>query len=52
MYLTDKELESMTWSDFVLNIPSDKPELIDYLKLKRLYVNEPTEEQRTEREEV
>jgi len=52
MYLTDKELEGLTWSNFVLNISSDKPELIDYLKLKRLYVNEPTKEQRTEGEEA
>lgn len=40
--LTDKELESMSWSDFVSQINTNKPELIDYLKAKRLYVNEPT----------
>lgn len=38
--LDDKALEKMSWSDFVLQIGSDKPELIDYLKSKRLYVNE------------
>ncbi len=40
--LIDKELESLSWSDFVSQINSDKSELIDYLKAKRLYVNEPT----------
>lgn len=44
-YLNDKELEGLSWSSFVLGI-YDKPELIGYLKSKRLYVNElPTEEQ-------
>lgn len=41
--LSDKELESMSWSDFVGRIDSDRPELIEYLKAKRLYVNEPIE---------
>ena len=41
--LSDKELESMSWSDFVGQIDSDKSELIEYLKAKRLYVNEPVE---------
>lgn len=40
---TDCELENMSWSEFVLKI-KDKPELIAYLKSKRLYVNELTEE--------
>lgn len=40
MTLTDKEIESMSWSDFVINIPKEKKELIEYLKIKRLYVNE------------
>ena len=38
-YLNDKELEGLSWSSFVLGI-YDKPELVEYLKLKRLYVNE------------
>lgn len=38
--LDDSAFEKMSWSDFVLQIGSDKPELIDYLKSKRLYVNE------------
>ena len=36
--LSDKELEGMSWSDFVSHIT--KPELIEYLKSKRLYINE------------
>jgi hypothetical protein len=40
--LTDKEMESLSWSDFVLRIDKvNRSELIDYLKLKQLYVNEP-----------
>ena len=41
--LSDKEVESMSWSDFVGQIDSGKSELIEYLKAKRLYVNEPVE---------
>ena len=36
---SDKEFESMSWSDFVKEI-KDKKELIDYLKSKQLFVNE------------
>lgn len=36
----DNTFEKMSWSDFVLQIGKDKSELIDYLKSKRLYVNE------------
>ena len=39
--MSDEELQRMTWLDFVEEIPSDKQELIDYLKSRRLYVNEP-----------
>ena len=39
--LSDEELQNLTWLDFVQRITSDKQELIDYLKVKRLYVNEP-----------
>ena len=38
--LTDKEFERLSWSDFVSGISKDKQELIDYLKSKRLYVND------------
>ena len=37
---TDEELERLSWSEFVLKIPEDKRELIQYLKIRRLYVNE------------
>ena len=44
-YLDDEELEALSWSSFVTGI-YDKLELIEYLKSKRLYVNElPIEEQ-------
>ena len=39
--LSDEELQNLIWLDFVQRITSDKQELIDYLKAKRLYVNEP-----------
>lgn len=42
--LSDKEMEGMSWSSFVTMILPKKAELIEYLKAKRLYVNEPTED--------
>ena len=45
MALTDKDLENLSWSDFVLRIDKEnRSELIQYLKSKRLYVNEIEEE--------
>lgn len=41
--LSDTHFQAMTWNEFVANIGTGKEELIDYLKLKRLYVNEPIE---------
>ena len=38
--LTDREMEDMSWLDFVERISPQKCELIEYLKEKRLYVNE------------
>ena len=38
--MTDKEMEDMSWLDFVQRILPNKAELIEYLKAKRLYVNE------------
>lgn len=39
---TDRDFETMCWGDFVKGIDKDKkPYLIDYLKLKDLYINEP-----------
>lgn len=45
--MTDKEMEGMSWCDFASRILPKKAELIEYLKSKRLYVNELSEE-RTE----
>ena len=40
--LSDYEMEQLSWSEFVgLIDPRLKPELITYLKSRRLYVNEP-----------
>ena len=42
--MVDYEFEKMSWLDFVSKInKEEKPELIKYLKLKQLYVNEPIE---------
>ena len=43
IHLSDKEMEDMSWSDFVSRILPKKSELIDYLKYKRLYINEAVE---------
>lgn len=42
--LSDEEIEDMSWSDFVLKIPQEKSELVEYLKSKNLYMNEPVQE--------
>ena len=42
--LSDKEVEGLSWSNFAAMILPKKTELIEYLKAKRLYVNEPIEE--------
>ena len=40
--LTDDEIKGVTWSEFVSGLREDTtPELIQYLKERRLYVNEP-----------
>ena len=45
----DNTFEKMSWSDFAIGISKEnKPELIEYLKSKRLYVNEL----QTETEEI
>jgi hypothetical protein len=42
--LSDRDFEAMSWRDFVLKIDADNmPELVSYLKIRRLYVNEPAE---------
>lgn len=40
--LSEEEMQILSWQAFVMNIdPIEKPELIEYLRMKRLYVNEP-----------
>ena len=39
--LSDKEMQELTWTDFVIGCTA--PELIQYLKERRLYVSEPVE---------
>ena len=41
LYLSDEELKAMSWSSFVAGCT--QPELITYLKERRLYVNEPVD---------
>ena len=38
--LPDNELKSMSWTTFVSGC-ADTPELVQYLKERRLYINEP-----------
>ena len=46
MTLPEEELKALTWTDFVSKIDkSEKAELINYLKFKSLYVNDPIDEQ-------
>lgn len=40
--LTEEEMQNLSWSDFVSDIKH--PELIEYLKQKRLYINEEIDE--------
>lgn len=45
MKLSDELFQSMSWLDFVSGIDkAEYPELIDYLKLRGLYINEPIKE--------
>lgn len=41
IHLSDEELKAMSWSDFASGCT--QPELVRYLKERRLYVNEPVE---------
>ena len=41
IFMSDAELHAMSWSDFTAGIT--EPELIQYLKERRLYLNEPVE---------
>ena len=39
--LSDKEVKAMSWTTFAAG--SEEPELVQYLKARRLYVNDPVE---------
>ena len=39
LFLSDEELKNMSWTTFVSGC--QEPELVQYLKERRLYVNEP-----------
>ena len=41
LYLTDDQLRAMSWTTFVSGCT--QPELVQYLKERRLYINEPVE---------
>ncbi|MBQ3427998.1 MAG: amidoligase family protein [Clostridia bacterium] len=41
LLLSDAEIQKLTWLDFVKRVPSERKELISYLKERQLYVNEP-----------
>ena len=41
MYLNDDEIRKQSWNDFVMSLDPDYEELVQYLKERRLYVNEP-----------
>lgn len=44
--LDDSELQALSWTSFVASIRQERyPELIQYLKERRLYVNEPVSEE-------
>ena len=41
---TDRDFECMSWRDLVLKVDRERmPELIAYLKIRQLYVNEPSD---------
>lgn len=43
--LSDENFHAMSWSEFVSGIDTTEyPEMIDYLKRRRLYINEPVKE--------
>lgn len=41
LFMSDEELKAMSWTTFVSGCT--QPELVQYLKERRLYVNEPVE---------
>ena len=46
LFMSDEEMQSLIWSDFMAHLDTDKyPELIQYLKERRLYVSDRVEEE-------
>lgn len=41
LFLSDQEIQNLTWTDFAAGCTA--PELVQYLKERRLYVNEPVQ---------
>lgn len=41
LFLSDDEIKAMSWTTFVSGCTA--PELVQYLKERRLYVNDPVE---------
>lgn len=41
--MAEEEIQDLSWTDFVSGLPSSCPELIQYLKERRLYVNAPVD---------
>ncbi|MGN0594986.1 MAG: amidoligase family protein, partial [Hominimerdicola sp.] len=43
--LTDNQIHKQSWNDFVISLDEGYTELVKYLKEKRLYVNEPVNQE-------
>lgn len=44
IFMSDEEVKGLSWTSFVASVSVEKyPELVEYLKERRLYVNEPVE---------
>ena len=43
LYMTDEEIKAMSWTTFVSGCANNHPELVQYLKERRLYINEPVD---------
>jgi len=41
LFMSDDEIQDMSWTTFVSGCT--QPELVQYLKERRLYINEPVE---------
>lgn len=49
MLLSDEDIKTLAWSEFMAGLDKTKyPQLIRYLKERRLYVNEPVTSDETE----